>query len=174
MWVGAGARLVRVWKRHVPELPDITVYLQQLRPRILDQPLTRIVIRSPFVLRSVDPSPGSAEGKRVVDLRRVGKRIVFVLEGNLFVVIHLMIAGRFHWKPLGAKLGGRQTLASFEFPNGSLQLTEACTKRRASIHLVAGEDQLAEFERGGLEVLSAKLGAFRSGSPRKITPSNEP
>jgi len=149
-----------VWKR-VPELPDITVYLQQLRPRILDQPLTRIVIRSPFVLRSVDPPLGSAEGKRVVDLRRIGKRIVFVLEGNLFVVIHLMIAGRFHWKALGAKLGGKQTLASFEFPNGSLQLTEAGTKRRASIHLVAGEDRLTEFERGGLEVLSADLSAYR-------------
>ena len=160
MWVGAGARPVRVWKR-VPELPDITVYLQQLRPRILDQPLTRIVIRSPFVLRSVDPPLGSAEGKRVVDLRRIGKRIVFVLEGNLFVVIHLMIAGRFHWKALGAKLGGKQTLASFEFPNGSLQLTEAGTKRRASIHLVAGEDRLTEFERGGLEVLSADLSAYR-------------
>jgi formamidopyrimidine-DNA glycosylase len=161
MWVGAGDRPVKVWKRYVPELPDITVYLQQLRPRILDQPLTRIVIRSPFVLRSVDPPLGSAEGKRVVDLRRVGKRIVFVLEGNLFVVIHLMIAGRFHWKALGAKLGGKQTLASFEFPNGSLQLTEAGTKRRASIHLVAGEDRLAEFERGGLEVLAADLSAFR-------------
>jgi formamidopyrimidine-DNA glycosylase len=152
----------------VPELPDITLYLSQLSPRILGQPLNRIVIRSPFVLRSVQPPLSAVEGKHVRDLRRLGKRIVFALEDDLFVVIHLMIAGRFRWKPPGAKLGGKLTLASFEFPGGSLHLTEAGTKRRASIHLVAGSEGLREFERGGLEVLEADLASFserlRSGN----------
>lgn len=144
----------------MPELPDITLYLAQLSPRILSQPLNRIVIRNPFALRSVEPPLPAIEGKRVLQLRRLGKRIVFVLEDDLFVVIHLMIAGRFRWKPPGSSSGGKLTLAAFEFPNGSLQLTEAGSKRRASIHLVSGEEGLRQFERGGLEVLEADLASF--------------
>jgi formamidopyrimidine-DNA glycosylase len=145
----------------VPELPDITLYLSQLTPRILHQPLIRLTIRSPFVLRSVDPPPSALEGRRVVGLTRMGKRIVFSLEGDLFVVIHLMIAGRLRWYPPGKKAGGKLVLAVFEFPDGLLFLTEAGTKRRASIHLVAGKDALRQFERGGLEVLEADLASFR-------------
>jgi formamidopyrimidine-DNA glycosylase len=144
----------------MPELPDISLYLEQLTPRILHQPLLRIIIRSPFVLRSVEPPLAAVEGKRVVGLRRMGKRIVLSLEGDLFVVIHLMIAGRFRWYPLGKKAGGKLVLAVFEFPDGLLFLTEAGTKRRASIHLVAGKDALQQFERGGLEVLESDLQSF--------------
>ena len=144
----------------MPELPDISLYLEQLTPRILHQPLLRITIRSPFVLRSVDPPPSALEGSRVIGLRRMGKRIVFALEGDLFVVIHLMIAGRFRWHPLGKKAGGKLVLAVFEFPDGLLFLTEAGTKRRASIHLVSGEAALGQFERGGLEVLESDLASF--------------
>jgi formamidopyrimidine-DNA glycosylase len=145
----------------VPELPDITLYLAQLTPRILHQPLLRLDVRSPFVLRSVDPPPSALEGRRVVGLTRMGKRIVFSLEGDLFVVIHLMIAGRLRWYPPGKKAGGKLVLAVFEFPDGLLFLTEAGTKRRASIHLVAGKAGLQQFERGGLEVLEADLAGFR-------------
>jgi formamidopyrimidine-DNA glycosylase len=145
----------------VPELPDITLYLAQLTPRILHQPLLRLDVRSPFVLRSVDPPPSALEGRRVVGLTRMGKRIVFSLEGDLFVVIHLMIAGRFRWYPPGKKAGGKLVLAVFEFPDGLLFLTEAGSKRRASIHLVAGKEGLQQFERGGLEVLEADLARFR-------------
>jgi formamidopyrimidine-DNA glycosylase len=118
------------------------------------------VIRSPFVLRSVDPPISAAEGKEVVGLRRMGKRIVLELEQHLFFVIHLMIAGRFRWRPSGTKPSGKLALAALEFPQGVLLLTEAGTKRRASIHLVAGEQGLVPFERGGLEVLEAELGTF--------------
>ena len=145
----------------MPELPDITLYLEQLTPRILHQPLLGITIRSPFVLRSVDPPLTAVQGKNVIGLRRLGKRIVLALECDLFVVIHLMIAGRFRWRPPGTKPGGKLTLAALEFPNGSLHLTEAGTKRRASIHLVAGKEQLSQFDRGGLEVLEADLASFR-------------
>jgi formamidopyrimidine-DNA glycosylase len=144
----------------MPELPDITLYLGALSPRIVGQPLERINIRSPFVLRSVDPPPAAAEGKRVTGLRRLGKRVVLALESDLFVVIHLMIAGRFRWREPGAKAGGKLVLATFEFPTGSLQLTEAGTKRRASVHLVSGEAALDQFRRGGLEVLESDLTAF--------------
>ena len=144
----------------MPELPDITLYLEQLTPRILHQPLLRIVIRSPFVLRSVDPPLAVVEGRRVVGLRRMGKRIIFSLEGDLFVVIHLMIAGRFRWYPPGKKAGGKLVQAVFEFPDGLVFLTEAGTKRRASIHLVAGKENLQQFERGGLEVLESDLPSF--------------
>jgi formamidopyrimidine-DNA glycosylase len=144
----------------MPELPDITLYLGALSPRIVGQPLERINIRSPFVLRSVDPPPAAAEGKRVTGLRRLGKRVVLALESDLFVVIHLMIAGRFRWSEPGAKAGGKLVLATFEFPTGSLQLTEAGTKRRASVHLVSGEAALDQFRRGGLEVLESDLPAF--------------
>ncbi|HZI74773.1 MAG TPA: DNA-formamidopyrimidine glycosylase family protein [Gemmatimonadales bacterium] len=145
----------------MPELPDITLYLEQLRPRVLAEPLNRLLIRSLFVLRSVDPSPAAVEGKRVVELRRMGKRIVFGLEDDLFIVVHLMIAGRLRWRPAGGSAGGKLTLAVFEFPGGSLHLTEAGSKRRASIHLVTGEAGLSQFARGGLEVLETSLDEFR-------------
>src|SRR5919107_5162385 len=144
----------------MPELPDIELYLAQLTPRVLGQPLLRIHLRSPFVLRSVDPPISAVDGKQVIGLRRLGKRIVFELEDELFLVVHLMIAGRFRWKEPGAPTGGKLVLAVFEFPHGILQLTEAGSKRRASIHLVRGADQLQAFERGGLEVLDAELDAF--------------
>jgi formamidopyrimidine-DNA glycosylase len=144
----------------MPELPDITLYLAQLSPRILGQPLDRILIRNPFVLRSVDPPLSAVEGKRAVGLRRLGKRILIELEDQLFLVIHLMIAGRLRWQPPGTRGGGKLLLASFDFPTGVLQLTEAGTKRRASLHLVAGEGGLRDFERGGLEVLEIDLDRF--------------
>jgi len=144
----------------MPELPDITLYLEQLAPRVLNQTLERVVVRNSFVLRSFDPPISEAAGKRVLGLRRMGKRIVFALEGELFLVIHLMIAGRLKWYPLGKKAGGKLVLAVLEFPDGLLFLTEAGTKRRASIHLVAGEAALRQFERGGLEVLESDLASF--------------
>ncbi|MGH7525804.1 MAG: Fpg/Nei family DNA glycosylase [Gemmatimonadales bacterium] len=144
----------------MPELPDIVIYLDRLAPRVLDQPLLRVAIRNPFVLRSVDPPLSSVEGKRVRDLRRLGKRIVFGLEDELFLVIHLMIAGRLRWRPPGAKVPPKLGLAALEFPNGVLLLTEAGSKRRASLHVVAGEADLAEFDRGGLEVLESDLPSF--------------
>src|SRR5215207_3434588 len=144
----------------MPELPDITLYLSQLTPRIVHQPLLRLTIRSPFVLRSVDPPPSALEGKRVVGLTRMGKRIVFSLQDELFIVVHLMIAGRFRWYPPAKQPNARLVLAVFEFPNGILFLTEAGTKRRASIHLIVGRDALQQFDRGGLEVLEADLPNF--------------
>lgn len=144
----------------MPELPDITLYLEQLAPRVVNQTLERVVVRNPFVLRSVDPPLSEAAGKRVLGLRRLGKRIVFELEHHLFLVVHLMIAGRFRWKPPGTKPPGKLGLAAFEFPHGVLLLTEAGTKRRASIYLVAGEDRLADFDRGGLEVLESNEESF--------------
>ena len=144
----------------MPELPDITVYLERLAPRVLGQPLERLIIRNPFVLRSVSPSPAEVAGARVTGLRRLGKRIILALEGERFIVIHLMIAGRLRWHAAGAKPPGKIALASFAFPTGTLVLTEAGTKRRASIHLVAGEEGLAAFRRGGLEVLDADQNGF--------------
>jgi len=144
----------------MPELPDITVYLDCLAPRVLGQPLQRLVVRNPFVLRSVSPSPADIAGAAVTGLRRIGKRIVLALEGDRFVVIHLMIAGRLRWHPSGGKPPAKNALAVFEFPAGSLVLTEAGTTRRASIHIVAGEAALAEFDRGGLDVLAADREAF--------------
>jgi len=146
----------------MPELPDVVVYLEALERRIVGQPLERVRIMSPFVLRSVDPPVAEAEGRRVVGLRRMGKRIVWALEGGLFLVIHLMIAGRLRWRPSGAKPPGRIGLAAFDFPGSTLLLTEAGSKRRASIHLVRGEEMLASFERGGLEPLEIGLDAFRA------------
>ena len=144
----------------MPELPDIALYLEHLAPRVVNQTLERVVVRNPFVVRSVDPPLSAAAGKRVTGLRRLGKRIVFELEGGLFLVVHLMIAGRFRWKPPGTKPPGKLGLASFEFPSGVLLLTEAGTKRRASIYLVAGDDRLGEFDRGGLEVLTSDATSF--------------
>jgi formamidopyrimidine-DNA glycosylase len=144
----------------MPELPDIVLYLEQLAPRVLGQTLERAVVRNPFVLRSFDPPISEAAGKRVLGLRRMGKRIVFALEGELFLVVHLMIAGRLKWYPLAKKAGGKLVLAVLEFPEGLLFLTEAGTKRRASIHLVSGEASLRQFERGGLEVLESDAASF--------------
>jgi formamidopyrimidine-DNA glycosylase len=144
----------------MPELPDIAVYLDCLAPRILGEPLGRLVVRNPFVLRSVSPAPAEVAGARVNGLSRLGKRIVLGLEGERYVVIHLMIAGRLRWLDAGAKSPGRIALASFEFPRGTLVLTEAGSTRRASIHLVSGANGLEPFRRGGLEVLEADLPAF--------------
>jgi formamidopyrimidine-DNA glycosylase len=145
----------------VPELPDITVYLERLAPRVLDQVLDGIEIRNVFVLRTADPPITDVVGRRVTELRRMGKRIVLGLEGNLFLVIHLMIAGRLRWRAPGTKSpAGKLVLAALHFPHGTLFLTEAGSKRRASLHLVTGEAALREFERGGLEPLDATLEAF--------------
>jgi len=143
----------------VPELPDIVAYIEALKPRILNQPIQDIRLSSPFLLRSVEPPLSEASGKNVTNLRRLGKRIVFGLEDELFLVIHLMIAGRFHWKETRAK-PNRQTLASFVFPNGTLVLTEAGSKKRASMYFVRGESALAAHDPGGLEVLEADLETF--------------
>ena len=151
----------------MPELPDVTVYIEALSERILNQSIQKIRIGSPFVLRSFDPPINSAEGKKVLALRRLGKRIVFMLEDELFLIVHLMIAGRFHWKPKGAKLARRYGQAAFDFPNGTLLLTEAGTKKRASIHLVRGETALNEHDPGGLEVLDATLEQFKEALIRE-------
>ncbi len=144
----------------MPELPDVVVYIERLEARILGRRLVRARLLNPFVLRSVDPPLAAAEGREVTRLRRIGKRIVFGLDGDLFLVIHLMIAGRLRWLGPGARPPGRISLASFEFADGQLVLTEAGSKRRASIHLVRGADALAAFDRGGLEPLEADLAAF--------------
>jgi len=144
----------------MPELPDITVYLEALIARIAGARLDRVRLASPFLLRSVDPPLAEAEGKRVVGLRRLGKQIVLALEGELFIIIHLMIAGRLKWKPLGAQIPARIGLAALDFATGTLVVTEASTRKRASLHLVRGEAALAQFERSGLEVLETDLPAF--------------
>lgn len=144
----------------VPELPDVAVYVECLERAIGGRTLERVRIASPFVLRSYDPPISEAEGKAVRGVRRIGKRVVFALDGELFLVVHLMIAGRFHWKPKGARIAGKVNLASFDFDRGSLFLTEASPKKRASIHLVRGEDALASFARGGIEPLEATAAEF--------------
>ena len=146
--------------RVMPELPDIVVYIESLERQIVNQPLQRIRLASPFVLRSVTPSIAEAEGRRVTGLRRLGKRIVLALEGDLFLVLHLMIAGRLRWLASGAKLPGKLALAAFDFPNGTLVFTEAGTRKRASLNVVQGDGALREFDLGGLEILQADLAAF--------------
>jgi formamidopyrimidine-DNA glycosylase len=146
----------------VPELPDIEVYLAALRPRTLSQPLEHVRLGSPFLLRTVEPPLASFLGARVESLRRLGKRIVIGFAGERFAVLHLMIAGRLHWKARGAKLPGRVGLVAFDFPTGTLVLTEAGSKKRASLYLVAGQAALAAHDPGGLEVLTADLDAFRA------------
>jgi formamidopyrimidine-DNA glycosylase len=145
----------------MPEYPDIIVYIERLQARIEGQPLERVRLVSPFLLRTFDPPIASVEGKKVLGLRRLGKRIVWALESDLFLVIHLMIAGRLHWKPRGAKVPGKVGLAAFDFPMGTLTLTEAGSKKRASLHLLRGEPALAAHNPGGLEVLDAGADAFR-------------
>jgi formamidopyrimidine-DNA glycosylase len=144
----------------MPELPDITVYLEALQARILGQELEKIRLVSPFLLRSVAPPLDEALGRRVIGLRRLGKRIVIELEGGRFLVLHLMIAGRLHWKAPGARIHGKIGLAAFDFPAGSLILTEAGTRKRASLYLVKGEAALAEHDPGGIEVMEADAAAF--------------
>lgn len=144
----------------MPELPDITVYLEALQQRILGQSLKEIRVASPFLVRTVTPPIDRVRGRKVKALRRIGKRIAIGLEKDLWVVLHLMIAGRLHWREPGAKLAGKVGLAAFDFPHGSLLLTEAGTKRRASLHVVCGENGLRGLDRGGLEVLETTLETF--------------
>jgi formamidopyrimidine-DNA glycosylase len=144
----------------VPELPDVVVYLEALERRILGRRVTGVRLVSPFVLRTVEPPISALVGRRVVSLRRMGKRLVWGFEGDLFLVIHLMIAGRLRWGAPGAKAPGKIGLAAFDFEDGTLLLTEAGSKRRASLHLVAGTAALAHFERGGLEPLDATGAEF--------------
>ena len=146
----------------MPELPDIAAYLTALEPRVVGKPLEQIRVASPFLLRTAQPPLASAESRTVEKLRRIGKRIAFGLDGDLWLVFHLMIAGRLHWRPRDAKLGGRQNLAAFDFPEGSLVLTEAGSKHRASLHVVSGEESLASFDAGGVDVFAADLGSFRA------------
>ena len=151
----------------MPELPDVTVYLEALRARILGARLAGLRLANPFVLRSVDPPPAEVAGRAVIDLRRVGKRVAIALEEERFVVIHLMIAGRLHWKPAGARLPGKIGLAALDFSTGTLTLTEAGSKRRAALHLVRGEAALAEHDPGGIEPLEADVAAFRAALTRE-------
>jgi len=151
----------------MPELPDIVVYIESLARRVQGRTLQKVRLFNPFLLRSVEPPIREAEGKTVVELQRLGKRIVFVLEDDLFLVLHLMIAGRLHWKAPGAKPPGKIGLAAFDFADGTLLLTEAGSKRRASLHVVRGEAGLAEHQRGGLEVLDADETQFRAALVRE-------
>ena len=144
----------------MPELPDLTVYVERLEATIGGKLLERIELYSPFVLRSVSPSPTEAEGRQVTGVRRLGKRIVLGLDNDAFIVIHLMIAGRLRWRPPGRKVAGRLGLAGFRFEHGTLYLTEAGTTRRASLHLVRGTVELEQHDRGGLEVLDADRNSF--------------
>ena len=151
----------------MPELPDISLYLEHIRKRIVSRRIEKIRIFSPFLVRTFDPAISDATSKRVENLRRIGKQIVFGLEGDLFIVIHLMIAGRFQWKPPGAKGGGKIGLAAFDFENGTLLLTEASSKKRASLHVVRGEASLVAFNKGGIEVMDATPEDFRMALERE-------
>ena len=151
----------------MPELPDVTVYIEAITERVLNQTIQKIRITSPFLVRSFDPPIREAEGKKVLRLRRLGKRIVFELEDDLFLVVHLMIAGRFHWKPPNAKIARKYGLAAFDFRTGTLSLTEAGTKKRASLYLVRGADGLQVLDPQGLEIFDADLTAFRNALTRE-------
>lgn len=146
----------------MPELPDIVAYISALEPRTVNQPLEHIRLASPFLLRTTEPRVAEAEGRVVRELRRVGKRIAIGLESDLWLVLHLMIAGRLHWKPPQARLVGRQNLAAFDFPHGSLTLTEAGAKRRAALHILRGDPALRSVDPGGIEVFASDLEGFRS------------
>jgi formamidopyrimidine-DNA glycosylase len=151
----------------MPELPDILLYIASLKPRIDGQILERVRLASPFVVRSVAPPISTLSGKHVIGLRRIGKQIVFEFEGELFAVIHLMIAGRFQWKERQARIPGKLGLAAFDFPTGTLLLTEAGSKKRASIHVVQGEAGLAEFDRQALDVMASSIEDFRAALQRE-------
>jgi formamidopyrimidine-DNA glycosylase len=145
----------------MPELPDIAAYISALEPRIVGQPLDHVRLASAFLLRTAQPPLASVEGHIVRELRRIGKRIAIRVNQDLWLVLHLMIAGRLHWRPPGAKLAGRQSLAAFDFPHGSLVLTEAGTKRRASLHILKGEEALRAIDPGGIDIFSSDLNSFR-------------
>ncbi|HMH11529.1 MAG TPA: DNA-formamidopyrimidine glycosylase family protein [Edaphobacter sp.] len=146
----------------MPELPDIAAYISALEPRIVGQRLERVRLASAFLLRTAHPPIANVEGHTVRELRRIGKRIAIGVDNDLWLVLHLMIAGRLHWKPPGAKLAGRNNLAAFDFPNGSLTLTEAGSKRRASLHVLSGDEALHSVDPGGIDVFSSDLEAFRT------------
>lgn len=151
----------------MPELPEITAYLEGLERVIVGRPLERVRLRSPSLLRTWDPPLSAAEGRSVVGVRRIGKRIVWEMEGDLFLVIHLMITGRFHWKKKGVAVPRKKAHAAFDFPDGTLLLTEQATRKRASLHVVAGEEALEALDPGGLEVLEATAEAFRAALTRE-------
>jgi formamidopyrimidine-DNA glycosylase len=146
----------------VPELPDIAAYIRALEDRIVGRPVERVRLANPFLLRTAQPPISSAEGRTVREVRRIGKRIAIGLDGDLWLVLHLMIAGRLHWRAAGAKLAGRNALAAIDFPNGSLVLTEAGSKRRASLHVLSGEAELHSVDPGGVDVFSSDLASFRA------------
>jgi formamidopyrimidine-DNA glycosylase len=146
----------------VPELPDIAAYISALEPRIIAQPIERVRLASPFLLRTAQPPVTSVEGHAVRELRRIGKRIAIGVEGDLWLVLHLMIAGRLHWRLQQAKLAGRRSLAAFDFPSGALVLTEAGTTHRASLHVVKGEEGLHSVDPGGIDIFTSDLSAFRA------------
>jgi len=145
----------------MPELPDIAAYMTALEPRIVGQRIEHVRLASPFLLRTVQPPVTDVEGHVVRELRRIGKRIAIRVEGDLWLVLHLMIAGRLHWRPAQAKLSGRKSLAAFDVPNGSLVLTEAGTKHRASLSVFAGEEALCSVDPGGIDVFASDLNSFR-------------
>ena len=151
----------------MPELPDVSVYVEALEKRLLGQPLVKFRLTSPFVLRTFDPPPQALEGKQVRTVRRLGKRIVVEFDGELFLVIHLMIAGRFRWLAPGAKVPGKLGLAALDFPNGTLVLTEAGSKRRASMHIVRGAEAVRAHDPGGIEVLDCSLDQFAEALTRE-------
>jgi formamidopyrimidine-DNA glycosylase len=145
----------------MPELPDIAAYITALEARIVGQPIERVRLASVFLLRTAQPPIANVERRVVRELRRIGKRIAIGVDGDLWLVLHLMIAGRLHWRPPNAKLAGRQNLAAFDFPSGSLVLTEAGTKRRASLHVLTGEEGLRSIDPGGIEIFASDLSSFR-------------
>ena len=146
----------------MPELPDISAYITALEFRIVGQPIEHVRLASPFLLRTVEPPLASVNGRKVRELRRIGKRIAIGLEDDLWMVLHLMIAGRLHWRDVGAKLAGRNQLAAFDFPNGSLVLTEAGAKRRASLLVLRGEENLRDVDPGGIDVFASDLASFQA------------
>lgn len=146
----------------MPELPDITAYIAAIEARIVGRTLEHVRVGSPFLLRTVEPAVGEAEGKTVREVRRIGKRIAIGVESDVWLVLHLMIAGRLHWRPPQAKLAGRNALLALDFASGSLVLTEAGSKRRASLHMVRGEEGLRALDPGGVEIFSSDLKEFRS------------
>ena len=146
----------------MPELPDIAAYIHALEPRIVDRPIRQIRLASPFLLRTAKPSISEVEGRTVRQLQRIGKRIAIGVDGDIWLVLHLMIAGRLHWRQLGAQLGARQNRAAFDFPNGLLVLTEAGAKHRASLHVMSGQEALDAIDPGGIDVFAADLNSFRA------------
>jgi formamidopyrimidine-DNA glycosylase len=155
-------RQAGVQSDRVPELPDIAAYLAALEPRVLGQTIEEVRVASPFLLRTAQPPLESVKKQAVRAMRRIGKRIAIGVDGDLWLVLHLMIAGRLHWRKRDAKLSGRQNLAAFDFPEGSLVLTEAGSKKRASLHVVSGEQSLAQFDAGGIDVFGVDAETFRS------------